>query len=126
MEDDLMATRKRYEVTWDDHEIETGGQPSPGWYGARVEGVEEDYERDAIRIRYEVLTPDEFRGQRVNDTMWSPENAKDPESAKRTLQRNLLVARRLGIVPPEEERRDGIEFEWLDAVGKEVFLRVTQ
>src|SRR5262245_30381188 len=30
------------------------------------------------------------------------------------------------ILPPKEERQSGIEFEWLDAVGKEVYLRVAQ
>jgi hypothetical protein len=121
-----MATTKRYEVSWDDHEIESGGNPSPGWYGARLESVEEDFERDAIRLRFEITTPDEFRGRKVNDTLWSPQNAKDEESAKRTMQRNLLVAKRLGLLPPEGERRDGIEIDWLGAIGKEVYLRVTQ
>jgi hypothetical protein len=122
-----MTTTRRYDVDWNDDEIERGGNPPPGWYRARVVEVNANFENDSIKLVYEIITPDEFAGRKVFDTMWSPEHAKDDESAKRTLQRHLMVAKRIGLVPPEEERQGRpVEFDWADAEGREVFLRVTQ
>src|SRR5262249_6677927 len=120
-----MTTRRRYDVDWDDDEIERGGSPPPGWYGACVFEVNENFENGSIKVVYEITTPTEFAKQRVFDTLWSPQNAKDEASEKRTLQRQLMIAQRLGIIPPPEERQGGFEVEWDEAVGREVFLRVT-
>jgi hypothetical protein len=122
-----MATTKNYSVDWNDDELERGGNPPPGWYRGRVVAVDENFETGALKVTYEIITPAEFSGRKIFDTLWAPENAKDDEAAKRTLQRQLMVAKRLGVLPPEEERQGGsFTVDWGDAEGREAFLRVTQ
>lgn len=121
-----MATTRRYEVDWTDDEVERGGNPPPGWYGARVVDVEENFDNDSIKVQYEILTPAEFHGRKIFDTLWSPEGAKDEEGAKRAVQRQLMVAKRIGILPPEEQRQGTFDVDWSEALGREVYLRVQQ
>jgi hypothetical protein len=121
-----MDTTRHYDVDWDDDEIERGGNPPPGWYKARVVEVTPNFENGSIRLVYEIITPDEFAGRKVFDTMWDPSHAKDDQAAKRTQQRHLLVAKRIGIGPPKEECQGrGCDIVWADAEDREVFLRVT-
>lgn len=122
-----MTTTRRYEVDWTDDEVERGGNPPPGWYTARVVDVDENYTNDSIKVCYEILAPEEFNGRKVYDTLWSPDGADDEDKAKKATHRQLMIAKRLGVLPPEDQRKGGaFEVEWAETLGHEAYLRLSE
>jgi hypothetical protein len=121
-----MGVTRRFDIDIDDDQIERGGLPSPGWFGAVVEQVEEVFENNSVKFRFTLTTPAEFAGKVVYDTLWDPSGAKDEEGEKKAEQRQLLYGKRLGLVPPADgpKAHRNFEIDYCNAEGKAVFLRL--
>jgi hypothetical protein len=92
------------------------------WYRAVVHDVLEDAKNQGtLIIEYEV-THGPFRGSKITDRVWSPDGAKTPEAAKKTLTRQIMVAKRLGLISEADFGKSGVTIDWPDAVGREVVI----
>lgn len=120
-----MATTRTYDLTgWDDNRIEQGDRVNDGWYHAKISDVIEDFETDALTFEYTILGGP-FEGAKVREKHKEPDRA-EKENTKMFLLRKLNIrAKRLGIMPPEDQRSGPVSIDWLQLLGKECYLKVS-
>lgn len=119
-----MSTTRTYDMTgWNDDKIERGERVDDGWYHTTITDVIEDYDTDKITIEY-TIAGGSFQGQKVYDRLNSPDRASSASVGKLLTRLHLLRAKRLGILPAEDQREGAVNIDWLQLIGRDCYLKI--
>lgn len=118
-----MPTRTYDFTGFDDDKFEQGDVIPDGWYAARVTDAGENYETDAIFLKY-TITSGPYAGRELTDNLHDPELASDTKKADFMKRKIGLVAKRLGLIGSQDGKQAGVAIEWDAAMGKDCFIKV--
>ena len=109
-------------------EIESGGRLTPGWYTATVESVDEDPKsRTGCTVFQLVITrggeTQGFNGRKHFERLYESDS-DDPQKVAFAKRRQMLFAKRLGLIRDDHFAAKRGTGSWADATGTEVFLHI--
>lgn len=104
--------------------------PSPvpaGWYRARVAEVDTDANSGNLFLHFQI-TAGPFKGKKIKETLWNPENADSEDKSANSRKKKLLFATRLGLITAADKQKRDPHFRivWDNALGVEVWIKVEQ
>lgn len=118
-------TQRTYDMTgWTDRKIEEGDRVEPGWYHTKISDVIEDFDNNSITLEHTIVGG-QYEGKKINDRMGDPDDpsiSAAGQNVRRQLQ--FIRAKRLGLLPPEDQRNGMVTIDWLQALGRECYLKI--
>lgn len=119
-----MSLEEEIDFTgYDADKVERGDSLAAGWYKVQVCDVYSDRKnQDAIVFEMQVIEgPD--TGTKLFDRLNNPDSAETDNGRRFAAQRKRLFAKRLGLVAEFGAPRP---VNWLDAIGREIFVQVKE
>jgi len=89
----------------------------PGWYAAMVSDVSKDEKTGALLVKFEVVHG-EHKGEFITERLWDPKRSDDQKKADTSRKRQVLWAKRLGLVRDEDFGKPGVRIDWSAATGR--------
>jgi hypothetical protein len=98
--------------------------PVAGWYDCVLTDTGDDDKNGALYLKFDV-TAGPFKGCEIKQLLFDPANADDEEKAKRTLQKYMAWAKRMGALT-EAEFKAGTQPDWIRQIGSRYVMELEQ
>ena len=98
--------------------MDSGGNPIPGCYAARLEDSYDDHNQEGITVLEFVIILGAFIGRKLFYRLSNPDLAINDQKARTAINRIKMIASRLGLIGEEDAGKE-VDVDFCEAIGWE-------